>query len=142
MEFTKLLMASFVLAAFPLQSWAQDTSARTLQGWLDFLGQDPSLASVFHRIGDADKEKNVDKIASHARMYVWYGRFENDTGKNDRLDLVAAPDEEPDGPHMIVIAVLDPVSRRGIYLPWAWRYVDDMPRGTFIPHVLMQALID
>jgi len=123
-----------------LRSPGQDTSAKPLQDWLDFLVRDASLASVTERIGSADREKSVDYMASQAQMYIWNNRFENGTTKNSRLELVAVPDNDPAGPQMIVIAILDPSLHRGIYLPWARRFVNNVPSGNLIRRALLAEL--
>jgi hypothetical protein len=133
-----LTLSAFALLT--LQSFGQDITVRPLQGWLDFLAKDASLSSVVHRIGKADEERNVDKIASDAQMYMWYGRFATGATKDDSLELIAIPDPDPNLRQMIVVAILDPVRRRGIYLPWAGRYLEDVPHESFIPHYLMDTL--
>ena len=122
-------------------SFSQETTVKPLQGWLDFLVQDASLASVVNRIGLADEATSADKIAPNAQLYVWHNRFESGSAKDDSLELVAIPDQEPTGSRMMVIAILDPGNRKGIYLPWARRYVDNVPRGNSIPRYLLSTLV-
>ncbi len=142
MTIKKALIAGTLVAILALRCPAQDSSAKPLQGWLDFLVQDASLDSVTHRIGVPDKEKSADYMAPHARMYIWFNRFESDATRNHRLELVAIPDGDPAGSRMIVIAILDPEGRRGIYLPWARRFVDDVPTGNLISNELLGELWD
>lgn len=144
MRYSLLIFAA--LAFLPLQSPCQsiglDTAPRALQGWLDFLVQDSSLASVINRIGQADEEKSANKIAPNAEMYIWHDRFRVDATKDGNLQLIAVPDEDPVGRRMMVVAILDPNRRRGIYLPWARRYVQDVPRGNYMSRYVLSTLAD
>jgi len=141
MNFKKLLLPLPVLALLTLQAHAQDTSVRTLQGWLDFLGKDPNLGAVVTRIGSADSEKNASKVTPEAQMYVWPNRFYIDDTKNGDLDLIAVPNGDPAGSQLIVIAILDPRNGSGIYLPWARRYVFHVPYENRIPREVMAQLL-
>jgi len=137
----KSLLILSLLALFPLHSRAQDTSVKPLQGWLDFLVSNASLSSVVARIGGADTAKSVNYLAPNAQMYIWENRFYLDSQKTARLELVAVPDGDPANRQMIVIAIIDPARPRGIYLPWAGRYVDTVPHSNYIPRGIMQALL-
>jgi hypothetical protein len=141
MNIKQSLIALFLLALIPLQSWAQDTAAKPLQGWLDFLVSDASMGSVVHRIGVADEEKDVAYFAPNAQMFTWYNRFDANTNQYNRLEMVAVPDGDPVTHEMIVVAIIDPNRGRGIYMPWAARYVDTAYRSHYIPRGIMQAML-
>ena len=140
MKIRALVMMSSAFVLFTLQSLGQDTTARNLQEWLDFLGQDSRLSAVIDRIGGADKEKSVNKVAPNAESYVWYNRFKNGTTTNGNLELVVAPEQRTNGSEMVVVAIMDGRHHKGIYLPWAWRFVDYVPSGNRIPNNVLKEL--
>jgi hypothetical protein len=140
----KMKLLPLMLVAFGLfagEGFGQDMTVRDMHGWLDFLVKDASLSSVVHRIGKADDERDATKLAPKAQMYIWNSRFQTGASKDENLDLIAVPDTDPNLNQMIVIAILDPVRRRGIYLPWAGRYLDN-PFGTYIPKTVMDTFGD
>jgi hypothetical protein len=141
MNIPKILITISALALLPIQSWAQDTSARNLQGWLDFLVPDATMPSIVSRIGPADAEKSVDYLAPNARLYIWNNKFYNGTTEGARLELVTVSDNDPLGAHQIAIAIIDPNRGRGIYLPWARRFVDNVPAENHIRHTFVAEML-
>ncbi len=133
-----LLLA--LLTLFTAHSRAQDSFPRTLQGWLDFLGKDGSLPSVVARIGVADWESDVPRVAIHGQLYVWENRFYIDDTRSASLRLLVVPDEDPAGSHPIVVGILDQRTGRGVYLPWAGRYLPNVAEGNHMPRWMVSAL--
>jgi hypothetical protein len=142
MKIQRILGLLAVVALLPMESWGQDTGAKPLQDWLDFLVTEATVPSVVDRIGQPDVEKSVAYMAPNAQLYVWYNRFERGPKKEARLELVAVPDNNPLGSQMMVIAIIDPNGPRGIYMPWAPRYVDNVPMGYHVGHAMMAALLN
>jgi len=141
MNIQRILLAILVLASTSMHTWAQDKTAKPLQGWLDFLVSDAKLPGIVERIGNADQEKSVAYIAPNAELYIWNNRFANGTKENARLEMVGVPNGDPIDPAVIVIAIIDPNRARGIYMPWARRYVDDVPDRGFIPETMLAELL-
>ena len=140
MKYKLLPLLLVLLTLLPAQSRAQENYPRTLQGWLDFLGKDGGLPSVVARIGVADWERDVPRAASHGQLYVWEDRYYIDPSKNASLRLLVVPDEDPAGSHPIVVGILDPRTGHGVYLPWARRYLDNVPEGNHMPSWMVSEL--
>jgi hypothetical protein len=119
---------------------ADDISPRTLQGWLDFLGNEQGLPSVVARIGVADWERDEPRVAIRGQLYVWEDHFSIGAGKTASLRLLVVPDQDPAGAHPIVVGILDPRTGRGIFLPWARRYMDNLPDGNHMPRWMVSEL--
>ncbi len=128
------------MALFTGQSHGEDHAARTLQGWLDLLGKDGSLPAVVARIGVADWEHDMPRIAGAAQLYVWENRFAITSSRTANLKLLVVPDQDPAGSRPIVIGILDPRTGRGVYLPWARRYVDNVAEGNLMPRWMVAEL--
>ena len=122
------------------QARAEDISPRTLQGWLDFLANDGGLPSVVARIGVADWERDMPRVTTGGQLYVWESRFYIGPNKTVSLRLLVVPDQDPAGSHPIVVGILDPRTGHGVFLPWARRYVDNLPEGNQMPRWMVSEL--